>query len=170
MTKRVWNRRKSLSFVWPLTTRLTAYFQLLWFQVWKYWQVMDPLVLSIIYRPRLVHATLRYERIFYAWSSKQGRSQIKMAPGSCLLRAGVFVLEEQCITVFSIEFPQIHRGRRTPITKGSSAPAQNSSYSLIARSNASLDSSGFLAQRFWSWFCKLTLFDTVISGQSITIH
>ena len=40
-----------------------------------------------------------------------------MAPGSCLLRAGVFVLEEQCITMFSIEFPQIHRGRRTPIRK-----------------------------------------------------
>ena len=27
------------------------------------------------------------------------------------------------------------------------------------RSNASLDSSEFLAQEFWSWFCKLSLFD-----------
>ena len=36
-------------------------------------------------------------------------------------------------------------------------------------SKVSLDSSGFLAQRFWSWFYKLILFDTVISGQSVTI-
>ena len=34
------------------------------------------------------------------------------------------------------------------------------------RSKTTLDSLGFLAQGFWSWFCKLTLFDTVISGQS----
>ena len=40
---------------------------------------------------------------------------------------------------------------------------------LITRSKASLDSSGFLAQGFWSWFYKLALFDTVISGQNITI-
>ena len=69
-------------------------------------------------------ANATYERLpLDEGAEEQGRSQIKMAPGSCLLRAGVFVLEEQCSTVFSIEFPQIHRGRRTPITKGSSAPA-----------------------------------------------
>ena len=28
------------------------------------------------------------------------------------------------------------------------------------RSKTSLDSSGFLTQGFWSWFCKLLLFDT----------
>ena len=35
-----------------------------------------------------------------------------------------------------------------------------SNHSLITRSKVSLDSSGFLAQEFWSWFCKLPLFDT----------
>ena len=34
-------------------------------------------------------------------------------------------------------------------------------------SKASLDSSGFLAQGLGSWFCKLTLFNTVISGQNL---
>jgi hypothetical protein len=33
-----------------------------------------------------------------------------------------------------------------------------------------LDSSVFLAQRFWSWFCKLALFNTVISGQNFLVH
>ena len=37
---------------------------------------------------------------------------------------------------------------------------------LIARSKVSIDSSGSLARGFWSWFCKLILFDTVFSGQS----
>ena len=37
---------------------------------------------------------------------------------------------------------------------------------LITWSKASLDFLGFLAQGFQSWFCKLNLFDTVISGQS----
>ena len=31
---------------------------------------------------------------------------------------------------------------------------------LIMRSKTSLDSSEFLVRGFWSWFCKLTLFDT----------
>ena len=64
MIKRLWNGRTSLSFVWskeyetvekvcPLSDHwqhaslLT--FQLLWSQVWKCWQGMDTLVLSIIY-------------------------------------------------------------------------------------------------------------------------
>jgi len=39
-------------------------------------------------------------------------------------------------------------------------------HSLIVQSKASLDSSGSLARGFWSWFCKLALFDTIINGQS----
>jgi len=62
--ERVWNGRTSLSFVWPKeyetvekvcplsdhwqhASLLT--FQLLWSQVWKCWQSMDTLALSIIY-------------------------------------------------------------------------------------------------------------------------
>ena len=40
---------------------------------------------------------------------------------------------------------------------------------LIARSRASLDSSGSLTRGFWSWFYKLTLFNTIISGQSLLL-
>ena len=41
---------------------------------------------------------------------------------------------------------------------------------LIGRSKALLDFSRSLVRGFCSWFCKLTLFDTVISGQNVTIH
>jgi len=37
-------------------------------------------------------------------------------------------------------------------------------HSQITRSKASLESSGFL-----SWFCKLALFDTVITSQNVII-
>ena len=38
---------------------------------------------------------------------------------------------------------------------------------LIARSKTSLDSLKSLAWRFWSWFCKLALFDTIINSQTV---
>ena len=40
---------------------------------------------------------------------------------------------------------------------------------LIARSKVLLDSSRSLVREIWSWFYKLSLFNTVINGQNITI-
>ena len=53
--------------------------------------------------------------------SLQGRSQLKSATVSYLLRTGVFIFGKQCKTVFLSCFAQIHRGPQTPMAKGSSA-------------------------------------------------
>ena len=44
-----------------------------------------------------------------------------------------------------------------------------SNHHLITRLKISLNSSGFLVRVFWSWFCKLILFNTAISSQNNTI-
>jgi len=54
-------------------------------------------------------------------SAGQGRSQLKSATVSYLLRTGVFIFGKQCKTVFLSCFAQIHRGPQTPMAKGSSA-------------------------------------------------
>ena len=63
----------------------------------------------------------RENKIGYAGYREQGRSQLKSATVSYLLRTGVFIFGKQCKTVFLSCFAQIHRGPQTPMAKGSSA-------------------------------------------------